>query len=204
MKKNLKFLLLAPCLMAILCEDATDQCGLEEAEAYELNVENISETYSQNEIIWLNAQTSSMIIDNCTATNEPELILETEVFLDGIFVLKLNDNLEGLNADISQNVIVNYNIGETYNFNGCNDAIDYLPILTDDNLFYEYRIGVSIETPGDYCIVSSRDSNFNITIENNAQVFNNYNNLDNNIKFESCGTVYTRNGTDGHYFFRIE
>ena len=40
--------------------------------------------------------------------------------------------------------------------------------------------------------------------ENNAQIFDDYNTLGDVIKFSNCGDVYTRNGTDGHYFFSVE
>ena len=55
MEKNLKFLLLAPCLMAILCEDVDDDCNFFEPEVYTLNVENNTDVYAQNEAILLEA-----------------------------------------------------------------------------------------------------------------------------------------------------
>lgn len=202
MKNYLKVVVLAPCLLAAFC-DPLDECGLDSPETYIVNVENISETYAENETIWLRAQTSSKLIDGCTETTEPELITDPEVFIDGLFVLKLN-NASELNAQVFTNVAVSYDIGEIYTFNACSNAINYLPELTDDNLYYEYRLGFSIGTPGDYCIVSARDSFFNTDNQNNAGIFDAYNTLDDKIKFENCEDIYTRNGTDGHYFFRIQ
>ena len=204
MKKNFKLLLLTPCLFSVLCEPEEDVCGLDEPEAYEVNVENVMETYSQDETIWFNAKTSSMVIDFCTDSNEPELIEDAQVFLDGLFILKLNTNLNEFNADVVTDATITYTIGETFNFNVCSDAISHLPTLTNDNEFYEYRIGISINSPGDYCIVSSMDNSFNLEAENNALIFEDYNTLDNRIRFNSCGDTYTREGIEGHYFFRVQ
>lgn len=204
MKKHLKFLALAPCLFAALCDPIDDGCGIVEPEAYEVNVENISEVYAQNQTIWINSKTSSMLVDPCTSEEEPELITDREVFIDGFFVLKLSDNLIDLNAEVITDVNITYDIGESYNFNSCSEAIHYLPVLTGDSQFYEYRIGISIALPGDYCIVNARDSFYNSEEENNAQIYSPYNILDDRIKFDSCGDTYTRIGTDDFYFFRVE
>lgn len=202
MKRNLKFLLLSPFLMAILCEPEEDICGIDNPESYIVNVENNAESYEQNETIWLNARTTSMLIDSCTDLQEPELITDAEVFLDGLFVLKLN-NSSMLNAQIFNDAEVIYDIGEAYSFNSCSNAINCLPELTDDNQFYQYRLGISVNTPGDYCIVNARDSYFNLEQENNANIFSSYNTLEDRIRFQNCGDTYTRNGTDGFYFFSI-
>ena len=205
MKKHLKFLVLVPCLFAAICDPFDDDgCGIPEPEPYELNIENISETYIQNETIWINSKTSSMVIDNCTSQEEPELIADAEVFIDGVFILKLNDNLNELNAEVITDANIIYDIGEPYSFNACSEAMHFLPVLTDDNQFYEYRIGISITNPGDYCIVNARDSFYNSDNENNAQLYEPYNLLNDRIKFDSCGDTYTRIGTDDYYFFRIE
>ena len=202
MKRNLKFLLLSPLLMAILCEPEDDVCGVDNPDSYIVNVENNAETYEQNETIWLNARTTSMLIDFCTETEEPELITNAEVFLDGLFVLKLN-NSSMLNAQVFNDAEVIYDIGEAYSFNSCSNAINFLPQLTDDNQFYQYRLGISFNTPGDYCIVNARDSYFILEQENNANIFSSYNTLEDRIRFQNCGDTYTRNGTDGFYFFSI-
>lgn len=202
MKGNLKFLLLSPFLMAILCEPENDICGVDNPESYIVNVENIAETYQQSETIWLNARTTSMLMDFCTEIQEPELITDAEVFIDGLFVLKLN-NLSGLNAEVFNEAEVIYDIGEPYSFNSCSNAINYIPELTDDSEFYNYRLGISITIPGDYCIVNARNSYFNLDEENNANIFDSYNTLENRIRFQNCGNTYTRDGTDGFYFFSI-
>ena len=45
MKSNLKFILLAPFFMAILCESDDYECSLEQREAYIVNVENIADSF---------------------------------------------------------------------------------------------------------------------------------------------------------------
>ena len=204
MKSNLKFLFLAPFFMAILCESEDDTCGVDEPETYIVNVENISDTYVVDETVFINSQTSSQLVNTCTSGTEPELIVDNAVFLDALFVLKLNNTLTNLNAEISQNYEVAYDLGDSFNGNYCLNAIEYLPELSNDNLTYNYRFGVSISEPGDYCIVNARNSVFNADQENNAQVFDAYNTLGDVIKFTDCGNTYTRNGTNGFYFFTVE
>ncbi|MGC6431569.1 MAG: hypothetical protein ACON5F_11050 [Jejuia sp.] len=203
MKKNLKFLFLTPLLFAAICDPADDPCGFEDPETYTLSIDNIKETYASNEKIWLNAETTAFLLDYCTETEAPELIEDAQIFLGGLFILKLN-NTENLNAEVFKTVDVTYDVGEMFSFNGCSEEISVLPTLSDDSLFYKFRIGVSIDTAGDYCIVNARDNNFSFSQENNVAVFETYNTLDNKIKFNSCDLVYTRDGTNGHYFFKIQ
>jgi hypothetical protein len=204
MKKNLKFLLLAPFLMAILCESDDDTCGFSEPDTYIVNVENSAETYIVGETIWLNSQVSSELSYSCNDNNDQELVLDNTLFLDGLFILKLNNSLTNLNAQVSQDFTVAYDIGAVFFGNYCSEFFEYLPELSDDNLTYNYRLGISMSEPGDYCIVNARNSFFNLDQENNAQVFTSYNTLDDTIKFENCGVTYTRNGTQGYYFFTIQ
>lgn len=204
MKSNLKFILLAPLFMAILCESDNDDCRLEQREAYIVNVENIADTYAIDEPIFINSQISSELVNFCTPGNEPELIVDNTIFIDGVFVLKLNNTLANLNAEVSQDFTVTYSLGEAYNNNFCLNAIRYLPELADDNSTYNYRLGISINTPGDYCIVYAQNNAFNTEQENNAQIFDTYNTLGDVIKFSNCGITFTRNGTDGFYFFTVE
>lgn len=203
MNKNLKFVFIAPLFMAVLCDPNEDACGLKAPEAFVLNVENTTETYAVNETIWLNAQISSMLVDFCTDTETPELVTDPQVFIDGVFILKLNNQAE-LNAQVVTDADVNFDIGEPFSFNSCLESINCLPELTEDKQFYHYRIGVSINTPGDYCIVNAINNALNPIIPNNAQIFETYNTLEDKIKFQSCNTTFTRNGTVGHYFFRIQ
>ena len=204
MQKNLKFIFLAPLFMAVLCEDISDDCGIENPEAYIVNVENSAESYTLGETFWLNSETSSELINYCNTSEETEIIFDNFLFLDALFVLKLNSTSSDYNAEIAQDVEVIYDIGEDFNGDYCLDAIECLPELSEDNLVYQYRLGVSISTPGDYCIVNGRNSFFNLEQENNAQIFELYNTLNNTIKFENCENMYTRNGTEGFYFFRVQ
>ena len=203
MKRNFKFLLLAPLLMAILCESDDYTCGLSEPENYIINVENIAENYAIGETFWLNSETSSLLFNSCNDNDEQELVIDNTVFIDGLFILKLNNSLTGLNADVSQDFNVTYDLGNAFNGNYCLEALEYLPELSDDNLTYKYRFGLSINSPGDYCIVNVRSSSFNLEQENNDQIFEPYNTLNNTIKFINCGDTYTRNQTQG-YFFSVQ
>ena len=203
MKKNIKFLLLAPFLMAILCESDDNTCGLSDPDSYIINVENVAGNYSIGEIFWLNSEISSELFNYCNDDNEQEIIVDNTIFLDALFILKLNNSLTDLNAEVSQDFNVTYDIGEAFNGDYCLDAIEYLPELSNDNLTYKYRFGLSINSPGEYCIVNARNSSFNLEQENNAQIFEPYNTLNNTIKFTNCGNTYTRNGTQDYYFFTI-
>jgi hypothetical protein len=201
MRKHLKFLLLVPFLFAVICESDDYVCGVQEPEPFILNVENINETYAPNEIIWINAQTTSMLIDGCTETTDPEIIMDSKVFLDGIFILKLG-SFSGLNSKVFEDATIIYELGSSSNSDSCR-SIQILPELTQDNLFYNYRIGISVPSIGDYCIVSARSNYFNLQSENNAQIFTTYDSLNNDIKFQSCGNTFTRSGALGNYFFRV-
>jgi len=204
MRKNRKFLVLLLCLCSAICDPIDDACGFDEPESYQVTIENVAETYLQNETIWVSAQTSSMLIDFCTDNNDSVIIEDAALFTDGLFVLKLNDNLEGLNAEVVLDASITYSKGQSLTFDACSDAISHTPVITDDNLTYEYRLGLSVTSPGDYCIVSATANNFDLSVVNNAFIFENYNNLDDKIKFLSCGITFIRDGTDGHYFFRVE
>jgi len=202
MNKNLKFLFLIPVLMAALCDPIDDACGFDEPDKYTVSIENVAESYMSKETIWISGETSSMVIDFCTETETPELIEDAEVFLAGIFVLKL-ENSPGLNAKIVTDFDVIFDEGDMFTFNGCSNSINVLPVLNNDMLSYTFRLGISITEPGDYCFVDARSNNFNLESENNAVLFETYNTLDNEIKFENCDVTFTRLGVDGHYFFSI-
>ncbi|MGV6831035.1 MAG: hypothetical protein ACWA5P_05695 [bacterium] len=204
MKKNLRILMLAPCLLAVLCDPDEDVCGLDDPEPFVVNVENISETYSTSETIWLDGETSAFVVNGCTETDEAELVLDESVFLDALFVLKLGNENQSLNATVSSSYNVSIQTGEAFTGNYCLDAIEYTPELSDDQNTYNYRLGITVTEPGDYCIVNARNSFFDFNDENNAQIFQEYNTLeDDKIKFENCDVTYTRDGTNGFYFFRI-
>jgi hypothetical protein len=190
--------------MAVLCEEEAIVCGFSDPEPYTLTVENISETYTLGETLWLNAQTSSMLFDECDETEELVLVTDATEFRGGFFLLKLNNELTGLNAEFIDDFEVEYSLGEPFLIPSCLESVSSLPVLAEDNLTYNYSLGIVINTPGDYCIVNTFDLNFDISLENNAEVFDAYNTLDDKIKFDVCGDIYTRNGTEGHYFFSVQ
>lgn len=190
--------------MSFQCDDDLDICGYEEPEPFIINVENINNTYALDETIWLNSEISSMLINFCTENEAPELVTDANLFLDGLFVLKLNNDLSDLNAQVSDNVTITYSLGEAFEWDLCLNSIDYLPELTQDNMSYAYRLGIAVSSPGDYCIVNARNSRFNTLQDNNDQIFSAYNTLNDRILFEDCGTTYTRNETENYYFFSIQ
>ncbi|WP_282042884.1 hypothetical protein [Winogradskyella flava] len=204
MKKHLKFLVLAPCLFAVLCEEDDLVCGYSEPETYTLNIENISEVYPADETIWLNAETSALLFDICDEDEELEAVDNPEQFASGMFILKLNSELGDLNAEIAQDYSVGYTLGEGFNIVSCLEAITVIPVLSADNQTYNYRLGLSVSTPGDYCIVNTFNNNFNIEGTNNSDIFGPYNTLDNRIRFQNCEDIFTRTGTEGHFFFSVE
>ncbi|SDI45367.1 hypothetical protein [Winogradskyella thalassocola] len=196
MKKNLKFLLLAPFLMAILCESDDDQCSSISPEFW-LDVENISDNYNTDEIIWISAEASSELLLGCPGEDM------RQVLSDGLFVLKLTNELENLNALVVQDYDVIYEFGSAYDGSYCSEYVSYVPEYLDNELVYKFRIGISINQPGDYCLAMVKNNYFNFEQENNFEIFEPYNTLDNNVKFNRCGNTYIRYGYLDRYFLSI-
>lgn len=202
MKSNLKVFLFLPFLMAFQCEEDEIQCVFAFTNNYNVSVENINETYSLGEMIWFNGSVSSELVDSCN--NEPEVILDRQLFATGFFVLKLTNNLNNLNALLAEDYNVTLSTGEAVSSINCVDFVHVTPELSADNLSYNYRVGISLNEPGDYCVVAAFQNNFDLMqLNNNAQIFEPYNSLNDTIKFISCGDTFTRNGTSGHYFFTV-
>ncbi len=204
MKNYFKFLVMSPLLFAVLCEEDTDICGYSDPEAYVVNVENSQETYAVGETFWINSEIASTLSNACN-NDETTFVNDNLYFRDAIFILKLNNGLTNLNAEVTQDFNVVYDIGEAYNGDYCLEALEFLPQLSADSQTYNYRLGLSINQPGDYCIVSALNEAFtNVMQQNNPQVFEPYDTLDNKIKFFSCGNTYTRYGTENNYFFKVQ
>lgn len=203
MTTKFRILLLVPFLMAMQCGDDDIPCGLEFTNEYNVAVENVNETYASGETIWLNADVSSELSNSCN-NNQLEIIFDKTIFTTGFFVLKLTNEFDNLNAEIVEDLTVTYAIGEEVSSNFCAEFVYFTPELSEDNLNYNYRVGIVISEPGDYCLVPAFSNNFDMQQENNnSQIFEPYNNLDHDIKFRSCSTTYTRSGTGGQYFFSI-
>lgn len=204
MRSKLKILLLAPFLMAIQCDDDDIPCGIVEFDNnYNVAVENINETYSAGETIWINAEVSSELDNSCN-NNQPEIVFDDTIFATGFFVLKLTNALANLNAEVVQDFTVTYAVAEEVSRNFCAEFVYFTPELSEDNLSYNYRVGISVSESGDYSIVPAFNDNFDTMQQNNNnQIFEPYNNLDDNIKFMSCGATYTRSGNGGQYFFSV-
>lgn len=196
--------MLAPCLLAVFCDPEEGICGLDDPEPFVINVDNISESYTTTEPIWLDGETSSFVLNDCTDTDETELVLDESVFLEGLFILRLGNENQSLNATVANNYSIAIETGESFTGNYCLDAIEFIPELSDNQDTYNYRLGITITEPGNYCIVNARNSFFDFNDDNNAEIFQDYNTLeDDKIKFVNCDITYTREGINGFYFFRI-
>ena len=190
--------------MAMQCDEDEIPCGVEFSNNYSVTIENINETYSAGETIWLNAEVSSELDNSCN-NNQPEVVFDSAIFATGFFVLKLTNELDNLNAEVVGDYNVIFNVGEAFSSIYCVEFVYFTPELSEDSLTYNYSVGISVNEPGDYCVVAAFRNNFDdLPQENNAQIFEPYNSLDNNIKFMSCNNIYTRNGTDGQYFFSVD
>ncbi len=191
-------------LMALSCDSVdNDICGFERPDPFVASIENVSETYATDEAIFLTGEISSMVPNTCNQNNTPDLVTDNTLLRDAIFVLKLNDSLFELNAEIVGNIEVNYIIGEQFN-SSCFGAIEYVPELSEDNLIYSYRLSITISEPGDYVIVNGFNLVYTTEENNNVQIFEPYNTLGNIIKFDGCDNTFTRVGTQDQYFFTVE
>ncbi|MDP5082065.1 MAG: hypothetical protein NWP87_05360, partial [Winogradskyella sp.] len=190
MTAKFRILLLIPFLMAFQCEEDEIPCGVEFANNYTVNVENINETYASSETIWFNGEVSSELDNSCN-NNRPEVVFDSTIFVTGFFVLKLTNEFVNLNAEVVQDFNVTYSTGEELSRNFCVEFVYFTPELSEDNLSYNYRVGISIDEQGDYCIVPAFSDNFGMLQQNNNQIFAPYDKLDDNIKFTSCGATYT-------------
>ena len=205
MKKYLKFLILAPCLMAVLCEDIDDDvpCGLLDPEPFVAEIETLSATYDVDEPIFIYGETSSLVTNTCNVDAEPDLVTDSSFFRDAIFVLRLKEDSDGFNAEVVENVDVTYIIGEERQ-PSCVGIIEYNPELSEDNFAYMYRISLAVSEPGDYVIVSANNFVYSAEVANNSEIFETYNTLDNSIIFAGCSNTFFRFGTDDFYFFTIQ
>ena len=203
MRKFLKYLVLAACVMTVSCNDDDDAfCGLENPERFIAQIETVSETYAVDEPLFINGEVSSMVFNSCDGGNF-ELITNNLVFRDALFVLKLKEDVDGFNADVVDDVEVTYFTGEELD-STCNGAIEFAPELSGDNNTYNYRLSLAVSEPGDYVIINGFNLVFTDEANNNAQIFDTYNTLDNFITFEACDNIFTREGTDDFYFFTIQ
>lgn len=199
------YVLLMPLFMAVLCEEVDDApCGFVEFERFDITIENTQASYDTNEVIWFEAAASSVLENECNAS-ETEIVTDAELFRDSFFVLKLVDSATDINSEIA-NPSVSYDIGTEFSFNTCDEAVNILPILSNDELEYHFRLGLSLGTPGDYVIAIGRRAatTFNSGTNVNANIYNAYNNGENTIKFDSCDAVFTRTLDTGLYFFSIQ
>lgn len=142
-------------------------------------------------------------LNSCFDEGDSEIIYDNDIFENGLFTLKLTVRLEIINATVVQDYEVVYSESSAISDNNCSDYIYFFPDLSKNQLTYNYRQGVSINAPGDYCIVNSLTCNFNVDQENNLEIFEPYNSLDHIIKFNSCEIEFTRSEIQNYYFLRV-
>ena len=199
------YVLLMPLFMAVLCEKQNDvTCGFEDFDGFNISVENTQLSYNVDETIWLDAVASSILENECES-NETEIVTDAELFRDSLIAIKLVDSDTDIIAEIATFNVM-YDTGSEFSFNTCDEAINVVPVISNDDLEYSFRLGLSFSTPGDYCVVIGRrvTTTFNNSTNVNLEVYEPYNNGNNTIKFDSCGDIYTRNLDAGVYFFTIE
>ncbi len=209
MKKTIKirkpfYVLLMPLLMATQCGDDDDCSGFAELDGFSITIENTQPSYNVDETIWFDAKASSMLANECDE-NEIDIVTDAELFRDSFFVLKLVDSDTNINAEVASSDVT-YDIGTEFNFNSCDEGINVMPVISSDNLEYNFRLGFNFDTPGDYCVVIGRrvSTTFNNSSNVNSNIYEAYNNGENTIKFDSCNTTFTRELNSGVYFFTIQ
>lgn len=206
MKKiKLKVLLcFFPLFFAALCDPVDDDCtGLEEFQGYDILIENTQAIYNTNETIWLNATVSSTLFNNCSGNEE--VVTDSQLFRDSIFIVRLVSSDTDINSE-NVEVNTNFDLGNPFNFDFCDEAIFIVPVASEDGSEFNYRLGISLEEEGDYCIVSGwgRATTINQDATTNSDIYNAYNNGENTLKFDNCGQIYTRTLDDALYFFSIQ
>ncbi len=203
MRKRTWLILALPLFMSVLCEEDEIRCGFEDFEGFDIMVENTQSSYAPDETIWFNASASSMLFNNCEEVGF-QVATDPELFRDSFFILQLVNNTE-INAEVVDADII-YDLGDPYNFNVCNSSVNIEPVLNANNEEYNFRMGINISESGDYCIVLGRYpfTSFNNGLDINSGIYDAYNNPDNDIKFISCNTTFTRENGSGIYYFKIE
>ena len=200
-KKLIKFILLAPLLMAFQCDDEVESS----LRYNDYKVKATSKaTFSLNNTIWIEGVISSKAYD---------LAVKDSVFNDNqlgdIFsIFKFIEPTQISNSkDAIDNFELIFDVGEFYFLSACENAqMTAIPELDNDGLFYRYRIGLKPKATGDYLISWQngiiQNENRNEFIIDSYRIQNN----SNEIGFDRCGSVSSRllNESKKEYFFSVE
>ncbi|WP_145758326.1 hypothetical protein [Sediminicola sp. YIK13] len=201
-RKILKFVLIAPLLMAFQCEDELEESTL----VYNLFKVNITakSSFSLNDTIWITGKVSSNAFD---------LALNDSIFADNpqpdIFsIYKFIEPNEVSNSkDAIDKFDLMLDIGQFSTLPRCENAqLQVIPEIENNKMFYTYRLGLKATSTGDY-VISWQDGTIQ-NVERNEFIINNYpiENHPNQIGFNSCDDVSWRflNESEKEYYFTVE
>jgi hypothetical protein len=183
-KKLIKYVLLAPLLMAFQCED--DLLSAIETNPYSIKI-TPKKSFFLSDTIWIEGKVSSKVFD--TAIND-------SVFNDNnqgnqFSIYKFMTPTEHSNAkDAIDKFELIYDIGEYDFLPSCENAqLSASATLDADGLFYTYRLGLKPKFTGDYIIngLEGRIQN----VERHLSIANNYpiERHPNQIGFLKCENV---------------
>ncbi|PQV49592.1 hypothetical protein CLV33_103229 [Jejuia pallidilutea] len=201
-KKVLKFILVAPLLMAFQCEDEFEESTLV-FNSFKVNI-SAQSSFSLNDTIWITGKTSSKVFD---------LALNDSIFAESprsdIFsIYKFIEPTEVYNCkDAIDKFDLMFDIGQFSALPSCENAqLQVIPRLETNNISYTYRIGLKPNFTGDY-VISWQDGIIR-NLDRNEFIINNYPiaNYPNQIGFNSCDNVSWRflNESEREYYFTVE
>jgi len=200
-KKLLKYLLIAPLLMAFQCDEETES---------PLRFNNYSvkvtpkATFTLDETIWIDGVVSAKAYDLSLKDSIINEFDQGDVF--SIFKLIEPTQISNAKDAIDQFDLI-FDVGNYSFFARCENAQTTANSeLNNEGSFYNYRIGLKPKAAGDY-IISWQDA----VIQNenrNEFIIENYllTNDPNAIGFDQCGSVSSRlmNQSKKEYFFSVE
>ncbi len=197
----LKFLLIAPLLMAFQCEEELGESSLV------INEFQVAVTpewnFSLDDTIWVSGRLSSKALD---LAEHDSVFLDTppaDVF--SLYQFIEPTALSNCQDAIDQFVLIMENGTKSF-IPSCENAhLQALPELESNGLFYNYRIGLIPTTTGDYVI--SWQSGILQNLDRNEFIIDAYlmENHPGQIGFNSCGNHSWRylNESEREYYFRV-
>ena len=200
-KKVLKFILVAPLLMAFQCEDDFESTLV--YNSFKVNI-TAQSNFSINDTIWITGRTSSNVFDlalndSIFAENPRSDIFSVYKFIEPNEVYNCKDAIDKFD--------LTFDIGQFSALPSCENAqLQVIPELETNNTSYTYRIGFKPNFTGDY-VISWEDGVIG-NVNRNELIINNYPivNHPNQIGFNSCDNVSWRflNESQREYYFTVE
>lgn len=201
-KKVLKFILLAPLLMAFQCEDEFEESTLV-FNSFKVNI-TAQSNFSLNDTIWITGRTSSKVFDltlndSILAGNPRSDIFSIYKFIEPTEVSNCKDAIDKFE--------LTFDIGQFSALPRCENAqLQVIPELESNSMSYTYKIGLIPNSSGDY-VISWEDGVIR-NLDRNEFIINNYPiaNHPNQIGFNSCNNVSWRflNESEREYYFTVE